>query len=106
MAQRRGGAWHSTLDTAHAVYALTEIASVAEEPKVKVRLNGELLASRPGRTLVPASRLKRGKNEVEVLREGGGPAFASGVLAWCSKLEQVAPERGALFVTRRLERAR
>jgi hypothetical protein len=102
MSQRRGGAWMSTLDTAYAVYAFVELAAVEKEPSVSVKWNGEVVAAKARRIRLDPSRAKA-ENRVEVTSDA--LAFASAVLRYRSTAEHVAPERGALAVTRRFERA-
>lgn len=105
MLQRRGSAWVSTLDTACAVYAFTDLASREREPDFKLLLNGEAVAAPAGRAIVSGGRLRAGPNRIEVSHAGQKPLYAAAALRYYTQGEQPAPEQGGLVVTRRFERA-
>ncbi|MBI5368143.1 MAG: hypothetical protein HZA54_13990 [Planctomycetes bacterium] len=108
LACRRGGAWHSTLDTAYAVYALSSVASAEPEPEARLTVNGVAVAG-PGTGSVwsvPAGRLRVGSNVVEVRQAGGSQVYASAILRHYARGEDVPPAPGRFVVTRTLERVR
>jgi len=100
---RRGGGWVSTLDTACAVTALTDLLE-REAPKrdARVRVNGREALVEEGRAFVDASFLKRGANLVEV--DAAAPVFASALLRYLLDEELPAPTSGALVLSRSFER--
>lgn len=97
--RRVGPRWVSTLDSAAAVHALTEVARPAPAPRATVRVNGAPAA--PG--AVAADRLRPGDNRVEV---DGSPG--SVVAVWIDftdrSAEDVAAVEGAFRVTRSFDR--
>lgn len=106
MGQRRGGSWISTLDTAYAVAALTELALGEEAPRFAVRVNGKPVLVREGRArLAGPGLLRGGANRIEVVRTAGqGPLFASAVLRWRTGLGGAAPRSSGIDLRRRFER--
>jgi len=74
LAQRRGGAWYSTLDSAYAVLALSSLPLGARVPDAAVTLNGKAVALRDGRATVPLD----GRGELVVR----GKLFCSTVLRY------------------------
>jgi hypothetical protein len=83
---RRGDAWHSTLDTAWAVYALTDVMPFAAgrpEPAWKLHFGGREHLPQAGRVVVSAPQLSPGPLRIEVESSGGAEAvFGSAVLTF------------------------
>jgi len=100
---RRGGGWVSTLDTACAVTALTDLLQ-GEAPKrdARARVNGREVRVEEGRAFVDASFLKQGTNLVEI--DASTPVFASALLRYFLDEEMPAPVSGALLLSRSFER--
>ncbi len=67
MNQRRGGWWISTLDSAQAVFALTDLARGRQQtPTYEVRINGRIVAMKAGRVNLAADELAAGPIRIEV----------------------------------------
>jgi len=87
---RRGGAWETTIESAHAVYALAEIVAEATAAAFEVSLNDG------------KAGLGIGVNRFRITRRGPGILFASVKVSW------FAPEPpagdGKLALSRRVEK--
>ncbi len=111
LGQRRGAIWHSTLDTAHAVYALAEVATDARPPLCTIEVNGRPIplerAFAPGRFRIDADALHAGKNRVKVsVPAGGGTHHVGAALRYFGTDDDPEPVAGELAIARRLERLR
>jgi alpha-2-macroglobulin len=83
LGQRQGAAWYSTLDTACAVEALTEVLLPGGiEPRFKARVNGSELLDRVGSVETPPSSLVQGPNRIEVEQVGEGELYVSALLRY------------------------
>jgi len=107
MQQRRGGAWYSTLDTAYAVFALSDLAQPGENPPAEVVVNGVRNESNSGRISLSHKDLRRGENKIEVRQTGGDRAAYASVLFefFSTDLDKPVEEDSLLAVRRTFERA-
>jgi len=87
---RRGGAWETTIQSAHAVYALAAIAVPGGVAEYDLKVND----GRGG--------LRAGRNRFIVTRKGPGILFASAKLTWFSP--EPPKGDGKLALKRRFER--
>lgn len=108
LTMRQGTTWYSTLDTAHALLALSELARGEQGPSPTVRVNGVLALpdpSEPGRYRLDAKTLRAGKNTIAVEAPRDARFFVSAAMNYVTQdLSQAHGE--ALEVRRWIERAR
>ncbi len=128
MQQRRGGWWISTLDSAHAVFALAELAQDSEnKPRFEILFNGKAIPVNDGNARVSGDELTVGDNRIEVRlldakpgdeRDASARLYAAAELRYFSSaLREIGADserwfaqngdgqpQPALAVSRRLER--
>lgn len=98
--QRRDGRWVSTLDTAHAIYALCEVCAPKRENTLTISVNGRELALANGRVRAPAVA---GSNTIAVAQTADARIAASAFLRYAAK-DGVPKSDAPLSVVRRLSR--
>jgi uncharacterized protein YfaS (alpha-2-macroglobulin family) len=102
---RRGFQWYTTLDTAHAILALSEVASGLKPAPPQLHVNGKPVPRewvKRGQVTLPPGWVKVGANSVRVSVKGGG--YASARLRYLTQDDPIDEEDGpVLRVGRRLE---
>ncbi len=96
--QRRDGQWVSTLDTAHAIYALCDVCTPRERTAITVTVNGQAIRLDRGRLRAPAVP---GRNSVVVSQTADARVSASAFLRYPAK-EAPRQADSPLAVVRRL----
>lgn len=108
IALRRGDAWHSTLDTAWAVYALSDVLRAGADPPAPawtLRLGAREHRARGGSVVVPGGELPPGPIPLDLDAAGlGEPLFASAVLSFRAEGEALRRSSKGLEVERVFER--
>jgi len=103
MRHRRGVRWVSTLDTAHVILAFAQVADGPSAAKPRLLVNGERIGDSPGSYTVPRTKLRTGKNVIEVENTGDTAMYLSARLRY-----QAPPSKatggGAIAVERSIER--
>ncbi|MEE8105078.1 MAG: alpha-2-macroglobulin family protein, partial [Planctomycetota bacterium] len=92
LSHRRGGRWKSTLDTAHAILALSRVRLPHATPGGEVTLGGKPLALKDGRAVLQLSE----PADLIVTRSGGSPMFASAVRRYHAEPKAFAHESFAI----------
>lgn len=111
---REGNRWHSTKDTARAVYALSGYLHQSKELKadfsVSVKLNGKVLQSvkfspeqalsGPVTIALADQALKTGENQLELTKTGSGTLYYSAALQSFSREEKIKAAGNRIEVQR------
>ncbi len=115
MTVREGDHWHSTRDTAMAVYALVDYlkkqGGLDYQAEVDVSLNGQALPARtfsrpdvlkPSVDLVADQPARTGENRIKLSRRGRGSLFYNAAIEYFGREESI-PARGRKFrISRRM----
>lgn len=104
MRQRRGSRWFSTLDTAWAVMALSQLHTSGEPAELTVLLNGEAISLRDRRAQVAHEKLKPGDNVIEITHGGKQKLYASAVLSYHAERDAFEPVATPFKVEREFQR--
>jgi len=109
MSVREGDHWHSTRDTAMAVYALVDYlkkhGAAEYQAEVSGALNDRALPARPFSTadvfkpaveLLPDSPAQIGNNRIKLSRKGKGPLFYNATVSYFGREENIQA-RGSKF---------
>jgi uncharacterized protein YfaS (alpha-2-macroglobulin family) len=117
---RRGAQWKNTRDTAIVIYTLIDYMKVKKETApdfdMELKLNGksvkkEKFTSRNALGVVtltlPESKLRAGKNQLDIRIKGEGRLYTSGWLTYFSKEKEIPAAGNEIYVKREytLERA-
>lgn len=115
---RQGNRWHSTKDTARAIYALSGWIQHSGESKadyqVAVKVNGKMIQTvsfKPDQILSPAlqinlsdAQLKSGENRIEFVKQGSGNLYYSAALTRFSQADNIAAAGNRIAVARKYTR--
>jgi len=108
LARRKGPKWHTTLDTAYAILALSEVVEQGAATQVRsLRVNGKEVPSaliKDGRVTLPKGWVKPGANRVALQTARGVRAFASARLNFLTHADPIpAQDSPALKVRREVQ---
>ncbi|MBL4848678.1 MAG: hypothetical protein JKY65_24415, partial [Planctomycetes bacterium] len=105
LARRKGPKWYTTLDTAYAILALSDVAEKGEATRIdSLRVNGKNVPAdwvKDGQVTLPKGWVKRGANVVAVRTKKGAQAFAAARLSFMTHADPIPAEDTPVLKVRR-----